>query len=75
MDIHIQKYENLANKTFPGLMMFVRDVNLPDTIASKYNQGMIIHEKGFTDTSFRVMGMITTHRYSILSNHARFATG
>ncbi len=61
----------LANKTFPGLKMFVRDVNLPDTIASKYKQGMIIREKGLTDTSVRVTGMITTHRYSILSNHMR----
>jgi hypothetical protein len=71
MDADYQKYEDLANETFPGLTMFVRDVNLPDTIASKYKQGMIIREKGLTDTSFRVMGMITTHRYSILSNHMR----
>lgn len=27
--------------------------------------------KRFVDASHRVMGMITTHRYSILSNHMR----
>lgn len=69
MDADKQKYEDLANKTFPGLTMFVRDVNLPNTIASKYKEGTIIREKGFTDASFKVMGMVTTHRYSILSNH------
>lgn len=30
---------------------------------------MIIREKAFTDASCRVMGMATTHRYLILSNH------
>ncbi|GEM_PF-276774 len=66
-----EKAMELANKTFPGLTMFVRDVSLPDTIASKYKENMILREKGLTDTSFRVMGMSTTHRYSILSNHMR----
>lgn len=69
MDADKQKYEDLANKTFPGLSMVIRDVNLPEILASKYKQGTIIREKGFTDASFRVMGMVTTHRYSILSNH------
>lgn len=49
--------------------MYVRDVNLPAHIAAKYTEGLIIREKAFTDTSSRVMGMITTHRYAILSNH------
>jgi hypothetical protein len=71
MDVDMQEYGDLANKTFPGLAMFVRDLNLRDTLASKYEKGMIIREKGITDTSCRVMGMTTTHRYSILSNHMR----
>ncbi len=49
--------------------MFVRDVNLSSECASKYTTGMIIKERGFTDASRRVMGMVTSHRYSILSNH------
>ena len=62
-------YEKLINDTFPGLTMYVRDVNLSDECASKYRAGMIIKEQGFTDASRRVMGMITSYRYSILSNH------
>ena len=67
--IDIAFYQKLMNDMFPGLQMFVRDVNLPPACASKYIPGMIIKERGFTDASGRVMGMVTTHRYAILSNH------
>ena len=49
--------------------MFVRDVNLPDETANKYTPDMIIRERAFVDASHRVMGMVTTHRFAILSNH------
>ena len=62
-------YEKLMNDMFPGLQMFVRDCNLSPACFSKYSPGMLIREKGFTDASCRVMGMVTTHRYAILSNH------
>ena len=62
-------YEKLINDVFPGLTMYVRDVNLSPVCASKYEPGMIILERGFTDASCRVMGMVTTHRFAILSNH------
>ena len=62
-------YQKAADDTFPGLQMFVRDVNLPPVCAAKYRPGMIIRERAFTDASCRVMGMVTTHRYAILSNH------
>ncbi|WNY23485.1 hypothetical protein MmiHf6_07920 [Methanimicrococcus hongohii] len=65
----IKKAEEAVNQTIPGLTMFVRDVNLPDSLAQKYEPGMIIREKAFVDASMRVMGMVTTHRYAILSNH------
>ena len=32
---------------------------------------MIIKELGFTDASCRVMGMVTTHRFTILSNRMK----
>lgn len=57
------------NEIFPGLTMFVRDVNLPQELAIRYEPGMIIGEKGFTDASCRIGGMVTSHRYTILSNH------
>ncbi len=61
--------ENVINSIFPGLTMFVRDVNLDPAVAEKYVPGMILREKAFTDATARVMGMTTTHRISILSNH------
>ena len=61
-------YEKIINATFPGLTMFVRDVNLNIVCAQTYQAGMIIRERGFTDASRRVMGMVTTHRFAILSN-------
>lgn len=61
--------EQIANRNYPGLAIYVRDVNLPPQLAEKYTPGLIIREKAFTDASDRVMGMVTTHRYLILSNH------
>lgn len=67
--IDLQQIQDIANKMYPGIQIFVRDVNLNDKLADKYLAGMIIRERAFTDASKRVMGMITTHRYMILSNH------
>lgn len=61
--------EDAINEMLPGLTMYVRDVNLPPVCAEKYKPDMIIMERGFTDASCRVMGMVTTHRFAILSNH------
>ena len=66
----VQALQAAANKIYPGLTMLVRDVNLPAGFAEKYKEGMIIREKGFVDCTFRVGGMVTTHRYGILTNHA-----
>jgi hypothetical protein len=68
-DVFIKKMEVAINKTIPGLTMFVRDVNLTDEITKKYVPDTIVREKAFVDASHRVMGMITTHRFGILSNH------
>ena len=65
----MKRMEEVINRTLPGLTMFVRDVNLPDGIAKKYVPDLIIREKAFVDASHRVMGMITSHRFAILSNH------
>ena len=61
--------EEMINELFPGLAMYVRDVNLNEKCAEAYQPGLILMERGFTDTSARVMGMKTTHRITILSNH------
>ena len=62
-------YEKVANTVYPGIAMFARDVNLSPELASRYRPGTIIREKAFTDASIRFMGMVTSHRYVILSNH------
>ena len=69
MEFDSEFIENVVNRTYPGMAMYVRDANLPDGIFDKYKIGMILRQKGFCDASSRVMGMVTTHRYAILSNH------
>ena len=59
----------VINRAYPGMALFARDVNLPEELARRYTPGLIIREKAFTDASNRFMGMVTTHRYVILSNH------
>lgn len=55
--------------TFENASRYVRDVNLDSELADKYETGQIIHEKGFVDASKRIGGMITSHRYLILSGY------
>lgn len=64
---------NLVNdviqKTCSGLTLYCRDANLPYEITHRYNKGMIIRERGFVDATALTGGIITSHRYLILSNH------
>lgn len=64
-------YCRIANKMYPGIALLARDVNLPAAFAAKYVPGLIIKERAFVDASIRFMGMVTTHRYVILSNHMK----
>lgn len=64
-----EQLQAVADKMYPGMALFARDVNLPEALARKYVPGQIIREKAFTDASSRFMGMVTSHRYVILSNH------
>lgn len=65
----VRALQEALNLTYPGLAILVRDVNLTYEQAAKYEVGMIIREKAHVDASRRVMGMVTSHRYAILSNH------
>lgn len=69
MNFNADLFEQTINEILPGLSMYVRDVNLPEKLANRYVPDTIIMERGFTDASSRVMGMKTSHRFSILSNH------
>lgn len=64
-----EQLQAVADKMYPGMALFARDVNLPETLTRRYTPGLIIREKAFTDASSRFMGLVTTHRYVILSNH------
>ena len=64
-----EQVEAIVNKTYAGIALFARDTNLPPAFAKKYVPGRIVREKAFTDASIRFMGMVTTHRFVILSNH------
>jgi hypothetical protein len=68
-NIDNKRYEDAFNRIFPGLQMFVRDTNLSENVMEKYKVGIILRDPTFVDTSCRVGGMVTSHRYSILSNH------
>ena len=61
--------EDAINATYPGLMLFARDVDLAPALAEKYTDGLVVQERGFTDATPRLGGMVTSHRYVILSNH------
>ena len=65
----IQQLEQLMNEMLPGLQLFARDINLTPEEASKFHVGQIVRNAAFTDATSRVGGMVTTHRFSILSNH------
>ena len=69
MGLDLGTVESTVNEILPGLAMYVRDVNLNAACAEAYKPEMFLLERGFTDASARVMGMKTTHRITILSNH------
>lgn len=70
-----EQLQAVTNKMYLGMALYARDVNLPEELAEKYTPGRILREKGFTDASDRFMGMVTTHRYVILSNHMADLSG
>ncbi len=61
--------EGVLDATYPGLMLFARDVDLVPELARKYTAGLVLRERGFTDATPRLGGMVTTHRFVIMSNH------
>ena len=64
-----QQLESLMNEMLPGLQLFARDINLTPEEVACYQVGAVVRNPAFTDATCRVGGMVTTHRFSILSNH------
>ena len=65
----VQQLEQLMNEMLPGLQLFARDINLTPEEVACYRVGEVVRNPAFTDATCRVGGMVTTHRFSILSNH------
>lgn len=59
----------VVESVFCDASRYVRDVNLAPEIAGKYEAGQILTEKAFVDASSRIGGMVTSHRYLILSGY------
>ena len=60
--------EKVLQQTYAGIALLYRDANL-GPIGDKYAKGQIIKELGFTDASRKGGGIVTSHRYAILSTH------
>lgn len=69
MDGIMRNYIDLANLVFSGMKRYTRDVNLKPDQFNQYKVGQVLIEKGFTDASAYFEGMVTTHRFTIISNH------
>lgn len=69
----------IIESTLSQASSYVRDVNLDEKLAAKYDAGQIITEKAFVDASSHIGRMITSHRYMILSGYmadfSRFEDG
>ena len=70
--MQIDCFEGIAkikNEAISGLQMFFSDVNLSDEVACKYKPGELISDEEFVFACRDKIGMQTTHRFKILSNH------
>lgn len=67
--VTVKRIEDAINATYPGLMLLARDVDLDPALAERYTTGLVLRERAFTDATVRLGGMVTTHRFVILSNH------
>lgn len=61
----------ILNTALTNATIVVRDGNLTKKLEEKYITGTIILERCFTDAIYKIGGMKTTHRYSIISNQMK----
>lgn len=61
----------IYESTYHNVKYLVRDVNLSPDFESKYEVGRILQEKAFVDATDKVGGMVTSHRFTILTNHMK----
>lgn len=66
-----EEIQTIMNSTFGNLAIFCRDLELDESLISKYQSNQIIMERGFTDVSHKIGGMATNLRYLIASSNGR----
>lgn len=63
--------EEIYNRTFAGLTLYYRDTDLTEKLISKYYPGQILHERGFTDMTYKGGGLSGNTRYLIASANGK----
>ena len=63
--------EKIYNDTFAGCALFYRDTFLDEELISKYEKNQILHERGYTDMSFKGGGLKTNLRFLIASSKGK----
>ena len=66
-----KQIEEIYNSTFSRLTLYYRDTTLDTNLIIKYQVGQILTERGFTDMSYKGVGLATNLRYLIASANAR----
>ena len=62
----------IYQRTMENLVYAVRDTNLKEVCAKKYQPKQVLREKGFVEATYLVGGMVTKDRYAIVSNHMHY---
>jgi hypothetical protein len=66
-----EEIQGIMNSTFGGLTIFCRDVDLDESLVSKYRPNQILMERGFTDVSYKIGGLEKNCRYLIASSKGK----
>ncbi len=64
-----KQLEDILSKTMRDMSLFVRDTDLTPNQIRHYVPDLIIKERAFVDVTYKVGGLVTDHRFTILSNH------
>ena len=61
----------MMNSTFSGLAFFCRDLDLDESLISKYQPNQILMERGFTDLTYKIGGFAKNCRYLVASSSGK----
>ncbi|WP_367392554.1 hypothetical protein [Lewinella sp. LCG006] len=66
-----EEIQSVMNSTFGGLAIFCRDLELDESLISKYQPNQILMEIGFTDVTHKVGGLAKNCRYLVASSKGK----